>query len=271
MSDVVVAADIEVGKHRKFTLGGITFHGDTIAATFVAAAIIVIFALMLRRSVTSGVPGRLQLFWETVVDWVDGEVTNAMGKQSPFVTPLAVALFFFILISNWLALLPVHEYMPPATADVNLTYALGLFVVIWVNINGVRKKGAKAYFSHFVQPYKALLPLNVIEELVKPFTLALRLFGNIFSGGIMVALIGLMPVYIAPFPNALWKIFDLGIGVIQAFIFALLTILYFGMASAGHGGGDHDHDDAHGKHHGAEADDLDAEDPRYEEAELAHA
>jgi F-type H+-transporting ATPase subunit a len=117
---------------------------------------------------------------------------------------------------------------------VNLTYALALVVIIWVHINGIRKKGAGNYFSHFVQPYKWLLPLNVIEEIVKPFTLALRLFGNIFSGGIMIALIGLMPTYIAWAPNAMWKLFDLGIGVIQAFIFALLTILYFGMASAQH-------------------------------------
>jgi F-type H+-transporting ATPase subunit a len=85
-----------------------------------------------------------------------------------------------------------------------------------------------------MEPFPVLLPLNILEELVKPITLALRLFGNIFAGGIMIALIGLMPIYVFWAPNVLWKLFDMFIGGIQAFIFALLTILYFGMAGAGH-------------------------------------
>jgi F-type H+-transporting ATPase subunit a len=89
----------------------------------------------------------------------------------------------------------------------------------------------------------------VLEELIKPITLALRLFGNIFAGGIMLALITLMPVYILWAPNLLWKAFDMAIGVIQAFIFALLTVLYFAMAGAGHGD---EHDEQ-----GAGHDDLD--------------
>ncbi|MEP6665632.1 MAG: F0F1 ATP synthase subunit A, partial [Nocardioidaceae bacterium] len=84
----------------------------------------------------------------------------------------------------------------------------------------------------------------LIEEIVKPFTLALRLFGNIFSGGIMLAIIGLLPAYVLWGPNGLWKLFDLFIGLIQAFIFALLTILYFGMA-----GSTHADDSTHAKGH----------------------
>jgi F-type H+-transporting ATPase subunit a len=96
-----------------------------------------------------------------------------------------------------------------------------------------------------VQPYPILLPLNVLEELVKPITLALRLFGNIFAGGIMLALIAAIPWYFGmPIANIAWKIFDMAIGGLQAFIFALLTVLYFAMAGAGHG--DHEeHADAH--------------------------
>ena len=90
----------------------------------------------------------------------------------------------------------------------------------------------KGYFKHFVEPFPILLPLNILEELIKPLTLALRLFGNIFAGGIMLALIGLMPLYLLWAPNLLWKLFDMAIGGIQAFIFALLTVLYFAMARA---------------------------------------
>jgi hypothetical protein len=79
-----------------------------------------------------------------------------------------------------------------------------------------------------------MFPLNLLEELIKPVTLALRLFGNIFAGGIMLALIALMPFWIAWGPTVLWKAFAGAIAVIQAFIFALLTVLYFAMAGAGH-------------------------------------
>ena len=90
-----------------------------------------------------------------------------------------------------------------------------------------------------------LLPLNILEELVKPITLALRLFGNIFAGGIMLALIaGLIPHLRSLWaPNMVWKTFDMLIGAIQAFIFALLTVLYFGMAGAGHGDARATHDE----------------------------
>jgi F-type H+-transporting ATPase subunit a len=73
-----------------------------------------------------------------------------------------------------------------------------------------------------------MFPINLVEEIARPITLSLRLFGNIFSGVILVSLIALFPAYILWAPNAIWKLFDLFIGLIQAFIFALLTILYFG-------------------------------------------
>ena len=72
-----------------------------------------------------------------------------------------------------------------------------------------------------------LAPINLVEEIAKPISLSLRLFGNIFAGGIMVSLIALFPWYIQWLPNAIWKTFDLFVGLIQAFIFSLLTILYF--------------------------------------------
>jgi F-type H+-transporting ATPase subunit a len=140
------------------------------------------------------------------------------------------------------------------TSDTNLTYAMAIMVMIGVWTYGIRQKGAKGYFSHFLQPYPFLLPLNIIEEITKPISLALRLFGNIFAGGILLALIASMTAWTVgaiPVGGALsvvfavlWKIFDMAIGGIQAFIFALLTVLYFGMAGAGH--------DDHAEEHAAD-------------------
>jgi F-type H+-transporting ATPase subunit a len=80
-----------------------------------------------------------------------------------------------------------------------------------------------------------LFPINLVEEIARPITLSLRLFGNIFSGVIMVSLIALFPAFILWAPNVVWKLFDLFIGLIQAFIFALLTILYFGSVAPSEG------------------------------------
>jgi len=111
-------------------------------------------------------------------------------------------------------------------------------VIVGVHINSVRSKGARGYFSYYAHGPKILIPLTVIEEIVKPFTLALRLFGNIFAGGIMLAIIGLIPIWGSWAPTLVWKLFDMFIGLIQAFIFALLTIIYYGMM--GHPADDHD-------------------------------
>ena len=175
----------------------------------------------------------------------------------PYVAPLAISLFFFILIANWLELIPSRlnddapHLLSAPTADTNLTYALAAVTIVSVWTYGIRTKGWKGYFKHFLEPFPVLLPLNILEELVKPITLALRLFGNIFAGGIMLALIGLIPLCAGWLPNILWKAFDMFIGGIQAFIFALLTVLYFAMAGAGHD----EHDEEHAADHDDESED----------------
>ena len=238
-------SDIHIGEHVERNLGGWIFNIDTIWTTLVAGAIVLILGFWARSKLTQPdvdhVPSKIQMIWEAVVGQVNTQVEDNLGKVHPFVAPLAVSLFFFILIANWLELVPSQlnedtpHYLAAPTADTNLTYALAAVTIVSVWTYGIRQKGVKGYFKHFLEPFPVLLPLNILEELVKPITLALRLFGNIFAGGIMLALIGLIPVYGLWAPNLLWKLFDMFIGGIQAFIFALLTVLYFAMAGAGHG------------------------------------
>jgi F-type H+-transporting ATPase subunit a len=238
-------SNIEIGNHVTRHIGGWTFNIDTIWTTLIAGAIVLILGFWARARLTQPevdhVPSKIQLIWEAVVGQVNTQVEDNLGKVHPFVAPLAVSLFFFILTANWLELVPSQlnddspHLLAAPTADTNLTYALAATTILSVWTYGIRQKGVKGYFKHFLEPFPVLLPLNILEELVKPITLALRLFGNIFAGGIMLALIGLIPVYGLWAPNLLWKLFDMFIGGIQAFIFALLTVLYFAMAGAGHG------------------------------------
>jgi F-type H+-transporting ATPase subunit a len=226
--------EIRIGEHTTFTFLGMTFNADTIWATAIAGAIVLGIGLLVASRASARNPSKIQLLWEMLVDWVTEQVESNLGRVNPFVVPLAIALFAFILIANWLELIPTLDWLKSPTADVNLTYALALFVIVGVHIYSVRERGVRGYVGHYFQPYKALFPILLIEEIVKPFTLALRLFGNIFSGGIMLSIIALLPIWVLWGPNAVWKLFDAAIGVIQAFIFALLTILYFGMAGSTH-------------------------------------
>ena len=252
------SAEITIGEHRTRTVGPLTFNMDTIISTLVAGAVVLLLGFLAVRAVTrdtDNVPTKLQLLWETIVGQVNSQVEDNLGRVHPYVAPLAVSLFFFILFCNWLEILPTEinhdlHLLPAPTADTNLTYALAAVTIVSVWVYGIRTKGARGYFKHFFEPFPVMFPLNLLEELIKPITLALRLFGNIFAGGIMLALITLMPLYIMWAPNMLWKAFDMAIGVIQAFIFALLTVLYFAMAGQGHDD-EHDHEanDEHSHDH----------------------
>ncbi len=255
--------EIHPGEHPEGHLFGWTFNLDTIWVTVVAGAIVVALGFWAKAKLTEEtpdhIPTKIQLVWETIIDQVTTQVEANLGKVNPFVIPLATALFFFILISNWIEVIPTElnsktHLLPSPTADTNLTYAMAAIVIVGVWTFGIRQKGLKGYLKHFLEPYPVLLPLNILEELVKPITLALRLFGNIFAGGIMLGLIaGLVSLapaniplggFLAAVMNVVWKLFDtMFLGGLQAFIFALLTVLYFGMAGGDHG--DHDEHDEH--------------------------
>jgi F-type H+-transporting ATPase subunit a len=220
---------IEVGKHVTATVFGMTFNLDTIGATVLAGVIVIVGGLLVARRTTSGVPSKAQLLWETVVGQIEDQVEENLGaKTAPFVVPLAVTIFCFVLVANWLELIPTNHLVPAPTSDVNLTYALGLFTVVLIHVFAIRQKGVLRWAVDIAKGHQpALAPIWIFEEFTRPFTLALRLFGNIFSGGIMLSIIALLPIYVFWLPEILWKLFDLFVGALQAVIFALLTILYF--------------------------------------------
>lgn len=240
MSENILAeTKIEVGKHWTEEFLGMSFNIDTIIATLVAAAIVLALAFFLKSKITTkGVPNGVQLFFESITMQLRAQIESAIGMRvAPFVLPLAVALFVFILVSNWLSVLPVQvghsELIKPPASDVNFVYALAVFVFVFYQVAGARRRGLGKHLALTAKGHVAFMaPINIIEELVKPISLSLRLFGNMFAGSIMVALIALFPPYLLWGPNAVWKLFDLFVGLIQAFIFALLTILYFSQSMA---------------------------------------
>jgi len=234
------AKSLSVGVHPTVHIFGLAIDTDIVTSTLLAMAILLFLGFRMRANVTDGVPGKLQVVWEFIVDQVSELATSAMGPKGRRYVPIGVTLFLFILISNWIGFLPsaMHpgasgEILPAPTGDVNLPLAMALLVIVWVHFESLRARGLRGYVRHYSQPFKALLPINVIEEITKPITLTFRLFGNLFSGGLMIAVMTtLLPIYAVPLGEIVWKPFDLFIGAIQAYIFMLLAILYFSFATS---------------------------------------
>ena len=239
---ILAAPKIEVGEHLQRTWLGMTVNVDTVLSTSIAAVIVLALAFFLRAKVTSsGVPSGVQLFWEAITIQMRDQIESAVGMRiAPFVLPLAVTIFVFILICNWLSVLPFQyatssgepkELLSSPAADINYVLALALFVFVCYHAAGIWRRGIIGHPIALLKGHVAILaPINIVEELAKPISLSLRLFGNIFAGGILVSLIGILPAWIMWAPNAIWKSFDLFVGAIQAFIFSILTILYFSQA-----------------------------------------
>jgi F-type H+-transporting ATPase subunit a len=223
---------------------------DSILSSAIAILVTIALAIIIARSLRPGRPGRLQALAEWLFSYVR-RTANENAPDAPYVVPLAATIGFYILIANWLDLFPITllPNVHPANTDVNQTAAMALVVFIVVNAYAIRIRGIRGYLHHLTRPFE--LPiwarvfftgLNIIEEIVKPVTLAFRLFGNLLAGLLMIFVITLLlgnlpyvgPWLTGPVAVALWKIFDvMFIGLIQAFIFMLLTIVYFGLAREG--------------------------------------
>lgn len=236
------SVDIKPGAAITRHFLGMTFNVGDVVSALVAGLILIGFGLVARAKATSGVPGRMQLLFETVVGAVERQVEATMGDRGLFAVPLAVVLFFYILLCNWIDIIPTelpghYALLAAPTGDINLPAALAVLVIILVHVTWVRYHGIRTYIAHYFKPFWFLAPINAIEELVKPVTLALRLFGNIFAGGILIALIAAFPAkWIIPIPlgQVVWKLFDaFFVSPVQAFIFSLLTLIYMEAAVTG--------------------------------------
>lgn len=235
---VQAATNIEVGDHPQWHLLGLTLNADTIISTVVASVILLILGFWVRAKVTSGPPSGPQLFFETVTGFLRDQIETTVGvRVAPYLIPLSVSLFCFLLICNWLSVLPLtvngHELLPPPAGDVNLVFPLALLVFFWKHVSGSRvHHGVGKQVIHTLKGHMpAFAPMWVIEEISGVLSHALRLFGNILAGTIMLQVIAaLLPPEINWVLNGGWKLFDLFIGAVQAFIFAFLTIIYFSQA-----------------------------------------
>jgi F-type H+-transporting ATPase subunit a len=211
-----------------------TVHSDTVVITWLGMAIIlIVLGLLARLHPVTELSKRYTLL-ELIVSALGNQVETVLGKNGvPFV-PFIISLFLFIFVLNEIGLFPFIGRSP--TADLNTTAALALFAILLVQGVGIARKGL-GYFSHLViRPLGLgipMLPIMIIDELARPVTLAMRLFGNIFVGEILLVVVGAVILadlgWISTLAHAapiLIYIFNLFIGALQALVFTLLTIGY---------------------------------------------
>jgi F-type H+-transporting ATPase subunit a len=213
---------------------------------------------MAAKKATTGVPSGMQNFVEMVVEFIDSSVRGSFSHKNAMVAPLAMTVFIWVFLMNFMDLLPV-DWLPyvatssgvpfmkivPST-DPNVTFGLSLSIFFLVLFYSVKMKGAGGFFSELAfQPFpKFLFPVNLLLEgvglIAKPISLALRLFGNMYAGEMIFILIALMfggNLVLALFGGVLqwaWAVFHILIITLQAFIFMTLTIVYLDMAHAEH-------------------------------------
>jgi F-type H+-transporting ATPase subunit a len=166
----------------------------------------------------------LQTALELLVDTIDQQIRDTMQAEAAPYRALIGSLFIFVLIANWCALVPG---VTPPTAHLETDAALALIVLGATVFYGIRSRGAKGYLASFAQPSWVMIPLNVVEQITRTFSLVVRLFGNVMSGvfviGILLSLAGLL----VPIPL---MALDLLTGAVQAYIFAVLAMVFIGAA-----------------------------------------
>ncbi len=225
-----------------------TLHLDTLGVSIVLGVLFLWLFRKVARDATSDVPGPLQNFIESIVEFVDTQVKDSFHGRNPVIAPLALTVFIWVLLWNLMDLVPVDlipeimaalgvEYFKvvPST-DMNATFGLSLSVLLLILYYSFKVKGAGGFgkevlthpFGIWFAPANILL--WVIETLAKPISLALRLFGNLYAAELIFILIALLPWYLQWTLGLPWAIFHILVVPLQAFIFMVLTIVYLSMA-----------------------------------------
>ncbi|MEM7793635.1 MAG: F0F1 ATP synthase subunit A [Cyanobacteria bacterium P01_C01_bin.118] len=241
--DVLPLAELEVGHHFYWHVGGLKLHGQVFLTSWFVIGLLLIASVLATRNMQR-VPQGLQNLMEYVFEFVRDIAKNQLGEKEyrPWL-PFVGTLFLFIFVSNWSgALLPWHVLEIPEgelaapTGDINTTVALALLTSLAYFYAGFKKRGL-GYFAKYIEPTPILLPIAILEDFTKPLSLSFRLFGNILADELVVAVLVLLVPLFVPLPVMMLGLFT---SAIQALVFATLAAAYIHEALEGHGDEGHE-------------------------------
>jgi len=237
-------------------------HLDTMLVTLIVAGSMVGFGIWLRGRLVEGAPSGAQNFMESIVGFINDTVRDNFPVHNPLIAPLAFTIFVFIFLINTLDILPafligniahlfgIEHFRPVPTNDLNLPAAMAVSVFVLVLYYEFKLKPLHFTKELLFEPFTSLVPgflkpvvmplnlvLKLVEELAKPLSLSFRLFGNMFAGEVIFLLIaflllggGVVGMISGFFVGLAWTAFHLFIGLLQAFIFMILTVVYLSIA-----------------------------------------
>lgn len=216
----------EIGQISQWAvdIGGfhLVFNTTTIIMSLVVMSILVAFAWISTRQ-KAHIPNLFQVMAELFVGTFWNLTKDALPEDlAKKYFPLICSLFMFLLLSNWLGVIP---YLEEPTKDLNTTLGLGIMGFFIAHYVGIRTKGIKEYVADYFRPIFFIMPLNVVGEIAKVVSVSFRLYGNIMGGSIIILVVSYL-VYNLILPPFLNAFFGLFVGTVQAFVFTMLTLVY---------------------------------------------
>lgn len=248
--------NISINAEPLFQIAGIQITNSIVVSWFVSGFLILLALKISKSIILKGRISKLQLVVELIIDGLYNlSISIAGSKKTKVFFPYIATFFFFILISNWTGILPgagtlgitriVHgeeifvPYLRAPTADINTTLALSLVTMFMVQVYGFKYLGIKYLkkFFNFTNPINAFVGiLELVSDISKIISFTFRLFGNIFAGEVLLAVMAFLVPVLVPIPFLGLEIF---VGIIQALVFGMLTLVFFNIATLPHGGEEH--------------------------------
>lgn len=223
MEDIGKVAKLQELWGIKIPMQGVNYI--TLIMTWLVMAIIIIGAIIIVKRLKQ-VPGRVQVVVELLGRFFDGLVKDALGREDRAFLPLIGSLFLFLLLSNWIGVIPGLE---EPTKDINTPLSLGIAGFFIWHVAGMRAKGVWSYIKEFFQPIFFMFPLNIVGEIAKVISISFRLFGNIMGGSIIIIVVSHLLLFLVV-PVVLNGFFGLFVGSVQAFVFTMLYLTYISVA-----------------------------------------
>lgn len=221
MEDISAELISKLDNKISFTIpifGGIPVP-ESVVVTWGIMAVIMILTLIFVRNLKI-IPTGSQVYVEAVVGFITGIFDDILGEEGKRYVPYMSTVLIYLGVANLVGLVG----LTPPTKDLNVTAGLALMSIVLIEYSGIHSKGTKKYIKSFAEPMAVLAPINIMELFIRPLSLAMRLFGNILGGFVVMELIKIVAPAVVPIPFSFY--FDVFDGIIQAYVFVFLTSLF---------------------------------------------
>ena len=193
---------------------------ESVVVTWIIMAVLVGVSFIFVRNLKVENPGKKQLVLESAIGWAQIFFEGIMGKENKRYIPYLITIILYLGVSNMISL---FGFKPP-TKDLNVTAALAIMSIFLIEYSVIRKNGVKHWVKHFAEPVPIVAPIMVLEIVIRPLSLCMRLFGNVLGAFVIMELLKAIIPVIVPIPFSFY--FDIFDGLLQAYVFVFLTALF---------------------------------------------